>query len=96
MLTGSQAAKVRVAGLELLQQLFSPATNLDKIETAGDELDVDAIVEKHLFRILTQSSKVSGSLTQVAYKYGTSMTSTKLSYKRRRNITPERSVCMIQ
>ena len=66
MLTGSQAAKVRVAGLELLQQLFSPATNLANIETAGDELDVDAIVEKHLFRILTQSSKVSGSLTQVA------------------------------
>lgn len=67
MLAGSQAAKVRVAGLEILQQLFSPATNLSKIETAADELDVDSIVKKHLFGILAQTSRVSGSITQVTF-----------------------------
>ncbi len=65
MLTGSTAVKVQIAGLELFQQLFSSATNLAKVETAFDELDVNSIVEKHLYRILSQTARASASLTQV-------------------------------
>jgi hypothetical protein len=65
MLAGAQASKVRVAGLELLQQLFSPTTNLAKMDSSAEKLDIDSIVTKHLFGILAQSARVSGSLAQV-------------------------------
>ena len=66
MFAGSPAAKVRVAGLEILQQLFSPTTNLSKNEkVAADALDIEAIVTKHLFGILGKTARASGTLTQV-------------------------------
>ena len=66
MFAGSPAAKVRVAGLEILQQLFSPTTDLSKNEkAAADALDIEAIVTKHLFGILGKTARASGTLTQV-------------------------------
>jgi hypothetical protein len=66
MFAGSPAAKVRVAGLEILQQLFSPATNLSKNEKAAAEaLDIEAIMTKHLFGMLGKTARASGTLTQV-------------------------------
>ena len=63
---GSVVAKVRVAGLQVLQRIFSEATDVATMpDDAFKSLEVDVIVERHLFGTLSQSSRVSGSLVQV-------------------------------
>ena len=78
LFTGSTAAKVRISGLQLLQQLFSPATNVDKMESAADKLEIETIVTRHLFFTLSQQARPSGSLVQVVttpiYKFQLTIT----------------------
>jgi len=65
LFAGSDYSKVRLAGLSLLQKLFSDETNLVALEDAAEVLNVEAILVKHLFTFLGKSSKVGGNLARV-------------------------------
>jgi hypothetical protein len=65
LFAGSNYAKVRVAGLEILHRLFSPETTLGKIPEAAEVLDVEGILVKHLYSFIGKASKRQGLLARV-------------------------------
>lgn len=65
LFAGSNYAKVRVAGLDILHRLFSSETNLVAVPEAADVLDVEGILVKHLYSYIGKATKRQGLLARV-------------------------------